>query len=248
MKKDRYSLNDYLEKYLAFEVDFLTEELKDQIVVADDDCYMLCYGFCDEFGKLNFHVLGIGSDPSQCDKGLDKAVMLKSYPASQMLQYPFVEIVPSQQAQDKCEKYLNLKFPIADDDSLHIARRMPFFDDFRDVDYPDIVTAHLLDLDNSRSVRLQIVDARVPGIVVAKAVEDDEENKIKKGDLFNIFPSFFDREKIILALRKENVVVADMEGELLQVDDDLEKVLMTKIEETLEDIKVRLLNKEKYKC
>lgn len=248
MKKDRYSLNDYLERYLVFEVDFLTEELKDQIEVADDDCYMLCYGFCDEFGKLNFHVLGIGSEPSQCDKGLDKAVMLKSYPASQMLQYPFVEIVPPKAAQEKCEKYLNLKFPLADDDSLHIARRMPFFDDFRDVDYPDIVTANLLDLDNSHSVRLQIVEAKTPGIVVAKAVEDDEKNKIKKGDLFNIFPSFFDREKIILALRKENVVVADMEGEFLQADDDLEKVLMTKIEETLEDIKVRLLNKEKYKC
>ena len=246
--ENRLSLKDYLEKYLIFEVDFLTEDVKDKVDVADDDCYMLCYGFCDEFGKLSFYVLAIGNDVENCTKGLEKPTMLKTYAASQMLKYPFEEIEPSQAAKEKCENFLNLKEPLSDNDSIHIARRMPFFDDFRDIDYPDIVQAQLLDLDKARSIRLRIVEASAPGIVVAKAIDDDQENKIKKGDLFNIFPSFFDGEKIILALRKENVVISNADGNLLQAEDDLEKLLMSKIEETLEEIKVRLTNKEKFKC
>ncbi|MCI5773908.1 MAG: hypothetical protein MR210_05030 [Erysipelotrichaceae bacterium] len=248
MEKIRYSLNEYLEKYLVFEVDFLTEDVKDQVNVQDDDCYMLCYGFCDEFGKFEFHVLAIGDRVDNCTKGLERPVMLKHYLASELLAYPFVEITPSEQAREKCERYLALKSPLSDDDSLHVARRMPFFDDFREVDYPDIVHAQLLDLENSHSIRLQIVDARMPGIVVAKAVEDDQANNVKKGDLYNIFPSFFDKEKIILAVKKENVVVSDMDGDIMQIEGDLEEVLMSKIEETLEEIKVRMMNKDKYKC
>ena len=246
--KNKYSLKDYLEKYLVFEVDFLTEDVKDKVDVAEDDCYMLCYGFCDEFGKLSFHVLAIGNDVENCTKGLEKATMLKAYDSSQMLNYPFVEIVPSRAAKEKCENFLNLKEPLSNDDSLHIARRMPFFDEFRDINYPDIVQAQLLDLEKARIVSLRIVEASTPGIVLAKAIEDDEENNIKKDDLFNIFPSFFDGEKIILALRKEEVVISNADGELVQAEDELERLLISKIEETLEEIKVRIANKEKYKC
>ena len=151
-------------------------------------------------------------------------------------------------AKEKCENFLNLKEPLSNDDSLHIARRMPFFDEFRDINYPDIVQAQLLDLEKARIVSLRIVEASTPGIVLAKAIEDDEENNIKKDDLFNIFPSFFDGEKIILALRKEEVVISNADGELVQAEDELERLLISKIEETLEEIKVRIANKEKYKC
>ena len=34
------SLDEYLERYLVFEADFLTDDVKNVVDVANDDCYM----------------------------------------------------------------------------------------------------------------------------------------------------------------------------------------------------------------
>ena len=79
MKVSDYFFTDYYHKYITIEADFLTEKLKKEIKVHEDDCYALCSSYLDEEGYLNFNVLSIGPSWAECTRGLKKKSMLGSF-------------------------------------------------------------------------------------------------------------------------------------------------------------------------
>ena len=81
------SLDEYLERYLVFEADFLTDDVKNVVDVANDDCYMLVYGYCGDKGRFKFMVLAIGNSIDNCTKGLDNPLPLIQYDVKDLLPY-----------------------------------------------------------------------------------------------------------------------------------------------------------------
>ena len=236
------SLNEYLERYLVFEADFLTDDVKNVVDVTNDDCYMLVYGYCGDKGRFKFMVLAIGNSIDNCTKGLDNPLPLIQYDVKDLLPYAYVEVDPSAKAKAKCEKYLSLKDPLSLDDTLRIARRMPMFDGFRNVDYPDVIKAELIDNKNAKEVLVRISDTKDFGVINGHIIDslcgpDGREVKL--------FPSLFDEEPCIIAMYSEHVkIVATSIGDLLKKLEELDDSTADKIDEIVES----KLSKMKYRC
>lgn len=244
MEKKRIgiSLDEYLERYLVFETDFLTDDVKDVVNVELDDCYMLVYGFCGKNGRFKFIVLAIGNGIDNCVKGLDNPLPLKQYDVKDLLPFEYVEVNPSAMAKAKCEKYIGLQDPLSLDDTLRIARRMPMFDGFRNVDYPDVIKAELIDNKEAKEVLVRISDTKEFGIVNGHIVETLTD---KDGKEVKLFPSLFDNEPCIIAMYSEHVkIIATSIGDLLKKLDELDDNTADKIDELVES----KLFKMKYRC
>ena len=233
------SLDEYLERFLAFEVDFLTEDVKDVVDVTADDSYMLCYGFCDGKGKFNFIVLAVGPNANECNKGLDISKPLKIYRAEELLQYPFEEVEPRLAAREKCSKYVNLRDPLSANDSLRLTRRMPMFDSYRDLDYPDVIEAEFLDGDKGMPVLVRITSSENYGIIsgcIVDSVHGENGREVK------LFPSLFDENPCIIAMPSEEVkIIAASFDDLINKFDD-------STIESIEDALMAATRKEKYRC
>ena len=67
-----YKFTDYYHQFVTIEVDELTDSLKDNIKVTNEDCYALCSSYCGRDGLLEFNVLAIGPSWEKCTKGYYK--------------------------------------------------------------------------------------------------------------------------------------------------------------------------------
>ena len=68
MKFTEMNFREYYHQILAFEVDDLTDQFKEQVDVDYEDCFMACGNYVDERGNLKFYVLGIGPAFDDCHK------------------------------------------------------------------------------------------------------------------------------------------------------------------------------------
>lgn len=239
---ENIKLQDYLEKYLVFEVDFLTDDVKNKVDVDLEDCYMLCYSFCDAHGRIEFMVLSIGDSVDNCVKGLSLPGPLKSYSYDEIMRFPFEEIAPTCEMVEKCEKLLNLKDPLMASDKLRKIRSIDVLDEFRDVNYPDIVKANVLVEDRMLEARVRLKTIDKYGMLVGRVIES-------KGDLekhlrVNVVVAGFADEKVVLAIPSEQL---DMFREKVHEHLSDEEDVMEELEEILDEISSEINGEMKYR-
>lgn len=239
---EKIKLQDYLEKYLVFEVDFLTDDVKNKVDVGLEDCYMLCYSFCDAHGRIEFMVLSIGDSVDHCVKGLNIPGPLKTYSYDEIMRFPFEEIVPTCEMVEKCEKLLNLKDPLMASDKLRKIRNIDVLDEFRDVNYPDIVRAYILAEDRmiEAKVRLKTIDKH--GMIVGRVIESKGE--VEKHMRVNVVVAGFADEKVILAIESKQL---DMFREKVNEHLSDEEDVIEELEEILDEISSKVNGEMKYR-
>lgn len=235
-------LQDYLEKYLVFEVDFLTDDVKNKVDVSLEDCYMLCYSFCDAHGRIEFMVLSIGDSVDNCVKGLELPGPLKSYSYDEIMRFPFEEIVPTCEMVEKCKKLLNLKDPLMASDKLRKIRSIDVLDEFRDVNYPDIVDAYVLLEDRMQEAKVRLKTIDKFGMIVGRVIESN--GNLEKHLRVNIVVAGFTDQKIVIAIpTKQLEVFREKVNEHLNDEEDV----MEELEEILDEVSAQINGEMKYR-
>ncbi len=138
MKVEEYRFTDYYHQYMTIEADDLTDLLKDQIEIHDDDCFALCSSYCARDGLLEFNVLSVGSSWENCTRGLDDEKMLGIFSIDQVIGREARIAESSLEMRQKNEPWLERRDYGIDEDLLK-TRLDPRLDGLRDVYYPDIV-------------------------------------------------------------------------------------------------------------
>ncbi len=199
------NFTDFYHKYVVIEADTLTEQLKDRIDVSIDDCYALCSSYCASDGLLIFNVLSIGSSWDDCRRGLDQKAMLGFYPMDQVLHCEMRLIEPDAEMIRKNEGWIERMDSGVDEDLLTI-REDPRLDDLRDVCYPDIILAGIIN-----SYEISEYDFRITGVTgpfltgcfeQANELYDPEDNVC-------LLPYVYDETFRMLALFAENRLSTD---------------------------------------
>lgn len=138
MKVEDYRLTDYYHQYMTIEADDLTDLLKDQIEIHEDDCFALCSSYCARDGLLEFNVLSVGSSWENCTRGLEKEEMLGIFSIDQVIGREARIAESSLEMREKNEPWLERRDYGTDEDLLR-TRLDPRLDGLRDIYYPDIV-------------------------------------------------------------------------------------------------------------
>ncbi len=133
MKYTELKYRDYYHKYIVFEVDNLTDEVKDMVSVSQEDSFMLCYSYVDNAGELMFAVLSIGKSYDDCTKGLELEEELDIYSGMLMSIFDCKVIKPNMKMiskayniSKKLENISNELKEILEEDSLDFVRN-PYF-------------------------------------------------------------------------------------------------------------------------
>ena len=130
MKVGEYRFTDYYHQFMTIEADDLTEELKDQIEIHDDDCFALCSSYCARDGLLEFNVLSVGSSWENCTNGLEKPEMLGVFSIDQVFDKTARIAEPTYEMIQKNTPWMERRDAGTDDDLL-MTRRDPRLDGLR---------------------------------------------------------------------------------------------------------------------
>ncbi len=138
-----FRYRDYFHKILAFEVDNLTDDLKDIVDITDEDCYILCTNFIDANGELTFAVLSVGNSFDNITKGLEIDNELMTYKGIDLAFFECKIINPSIRAIakgyniiKKLENTNDVLEEIRNEHALDFVRN-PFFPDKLQVKYSE---------------------------------------------------------------------------------------------------------------
>ncbi len=197
---------DYFHKYLVFEVDNLTDELKDIVDVNDDDCFMLCSNYVNNEGQLMFAVLGVGNSLDNCNKGLDIDDELKVYSSFDLAYYDATIINPNFRMMVKgnmvIDKYENTSIEqeeIRNETSLDFVRN-PFFPDNLIVKY------NTEDLNNDFDIKV----TKIGDYIIEGVVEASELNELNGGIVKAISYSNMGERRLITVVANDDISDEDM--------------------------------------
>ncbi len=164
---------DYFHKILAFEVDNLTDELKDVVDVDVDDCYILCSNFVDKNGELMFAVLSIGNRFDNCTKGLDIDKELKVYYGYELALFECKVVEPSLKAISKA--FIITKRLENTNEELEEIRNEPSLDFIRNPFFPDSLTVKY-----NQNSNFNIKVTKIGDWIIEGVLEDSEMEGIVK--------------------------------------------------------------------
>ena len=197
---------DYFHKYLVFEVDNLTDELKDIVGVSDDDCFMLCSNYVNSDGQLMFAVLSVGNSVDSCYKGLDIDEELKVYSSFDLAYYDatlinlnFRMMVKGNLVIDKYEKTSIEQEEIRNETSLDFVRN-PFFPDNLIVKY------NTEDLNNDFDIKV----TKIGDYIIEGVVEASELNELNGGIVKAISYSNMGERRLITVVANDDISDEDM--------------------------------------
>ena len=174
MKVAETLLNDYYHKFITIEADDLTDLLKDEIEVEEDDCFALCSAYCGRDGLLEFNVLSIGPSWERCTKGLDNNKMLGIFTIDQVFDCECR--IPNSDARmiEKNTPYIEEMDEGWDEDLLS-TRLDARLDDLRDLFYPDVVLTGIILENHLTEYMMRITGVKGP-FLVGKLYEEPNED------------------------------------------------------------------------
>ena len=135
-----YRFTDYYHQYITIEADALTDTLKENIDIQEEDCYALCSCYCKKDGSIFFNVLSVGPSWEKCDKGLDNGKMLGYWAMEQVQDMEARLPQPSYEMIQKNVPFLKTQEQEEDEDLL-LMRKDGRLDDIRDIYNADTVMA-----------------------------------------------------------------------------------------------------------
>lgn len=179
--------SDYYHQYIVIEADDLTESLKDQIAVHNDDCFALCSSFIDQEGALKFNVLGIGNSWQRCTRGLRRRKMLGILNADEVAEKDSRLITPDMRMLRKNTDWILEQEKYADTDLL-ATRNDSRLDNVRDYDYPDVVEVGILHKDRIREYGMLMTGFNGPFLEGTLAEEPMQDIGIHLNTLIRALP------------------------------------------------------------
>ncbi len=199
MKVGEYRFTDYYHQFMTIEADDLTEELKDQIEIHDDDCFALCSSYCARDGLLEFNVLSVGSSWENCTKGLERPEMLGVFSIDQVFDKTARIVEPSYEMIQKNTPWMERRDAGTDDDLL-MTRLDPRLDGLRDPYYPDIVLTGIVVDQTVNEYDMRITGIKGPFLTGTIEVEPDEDLGIHLDDPIWALPYLIGNECRLFAL------------------------------------------------
>jgi hypothetical protein len=142
-----YPFHDYYHAFMVIEADDLTDQLKDQITINENDCYALVSGYCDEDGMVLFSVLAVGDAWDHCKKGLRRKAMLGSFTMADVFDAEAQRVEePTPWMIQKNALFLKDREKAVDPDILYL-RKDQRLDPLRMPGFADVVLADYLHQD-----------------------------------------------------------------------------------------------------
>lgn len=174
MRLGEIRLNDYYHQYITIEADDLTDLLKDEISVKEEDCFALCSSYCGRDGLLEFNVLSIGDSWENCTKGLRLNKMLGIFTIDQVFDCEARLVEPNARMIKKNAPFLEMVDDGWDEDILS-TRLDSRLDDLRDPFYPDVVMTGIILENQIMEYMMRITGVKGP-FLVGKLEEEPNED------------------------------------------------------------------------
>lgn len=187
MLLQEYKFTDYYHQFVTLEVDELTDLLKDNIKVNDDDCYALCSSYCGRDGLLEFNVLAIGPSWEKCTKGLRLNKMLGIFTIDQVLNVEARIAEPSVRMIEKNTKFIKEMDEGWSDEILE-TRLDERLDDIRDIFYPDVVYTGIIINNYIMEYPMRITGIKGPFLVGCLDEEPDDKTGLHFDDPIYALP------------------------------------------------------------
>jgi hypothetical protein len=190
MKLREMGFRDYYHNYVVLEADALTEECSRAVTVKEQDCFILCSSFIDGDGSLRFHVLSIGQEWHDCEKGLCKEEILGEFTPEQLAGLEARTVEPTQRMIDKNSAFLAGKYQ---DVPSHLmeTRENTLLDTIRDDFYPDVVKAGFIEEAGIREYDMRLCRFSGP---FAEGVLLEDSQEYAAGTVLRTLPYSFGSE------------------------------------------------------
>ncbi|MBR3349473.1 MAG: hypothetical protein IKG55_05285 [Solobacterium sp.] len=212
MRVDEYRFTEFYHQFITIEADELTDKLKDEYDVNEDDCYALCSSYCARDGFLEFNVLSVGPDWSTCTKGLEKKEMLGSFTIDQVYDKEARIVDPDYSMIAKNAPFLEEMDSGYDEDFLK-TRLDPRLDMLRDIAYPDLVLAGIPANDSIREFEVRITGVKGPFLMTSLEEEPPEDIGIHLDDPLWTLPYIYDGVCHLYAMYAGNNLTNDQISE-----------------------------------
>lgn len=199
MLVEELKLTEYYHQFITIEVDELTELLKDNIKVEEDDCYALCSSYCNKDGLLEFNVLAIGPTWEKCTKGLRSKKMLGTFTIDQVFECEARVADASPLMVEKNTKYINEKDEGVNEEVL-ATRLDERLDDLRDTFYPDVVYTGVIFNHFIMEYPMRITGVKGPFLVGKLDEEPDEKTGLHYDDPIYALPYMQEKKTRLFAL------------------------------------------------
>lgn len=180
MKVIEYRFTDYYHQYITIEADTLTDSLKENIEIQDDDCYALCSCWCKEDGTIMFNVLSIGASWEKCSKGLSDPKILGNWTMEEVQDFEARLAEPIPLMMNKNIPYIDSVEPEEDED-MYTLRSDARLDDIRNPYNADIVMASFVSEQGLEDYEVHLTG--LDGLFVLGYVMDSEEHDSVKAIL-----------------------------------------------------------------
>lgn len=177
----------YYHQYVAVEADDLTEELKDQIQVHDDDCFMLCTSCIDPDGELVFGVLGVGSSWQNCNRGMRRKRILGEIPAVLLADREIRTVQPDLNIIRRSQAWI-LSLEAGTDEDVMDSRTDSRLNSLRNFVFPDNVMTGILNRDRIREYEMKITGYNGPFLEGLLAEEPDSPIGIHQNEMIRALP------------------------------------------------------------
>ncbi|NLC97261.1 MAG: hypothetical protein GX675_06815 [Erysipelotrichaceae bacterium] len=197
---------DYFHKFLVFEVDNLTDDLKEVVDVTNEDCFMLTFNYVDNFGQLMFGVLSIGDRVDNCVKGLDIENPLAIYSGFDLSFFDASVIQPNFKMLTKGYNILE-QYEYTNDD-LDEIRSETSLDFVRNPFFPDNLLVQYANgsLENDFDIKV----TKIGDYIIEGIVEADELNDLNGGLVKAIPYSNMGERRLITVVANEDISDEDM--------------------------------------
>lgn len=181
MKLEEMYFTDWYHQFITIEADDLTEQLKDEIKVNEDDCYALCCSYCNQDGLVCFNVLAIGNTWETCTRGLRYKRMLGTFTIDQVADKEARVCEPDYQMAKKNAEFILMMDEDVDEDILE-TRKDPRLDEVRDIYYPDLVMTGLIQDASITDYLMRITGVDGPFLKGVLVQEPEKEIGVHEGD------------------------------------------------------------------
>lgn len=211
-----YKFTDYYHQFVTIEVDELTDSLKDNIKVTNEDCYALCSSYCGRDGLLEFNVLAIGPSWEKCTKGLRLKKMLGIFTMDQVFDCEARIADPDMRMIEKNEDFIN-EMDEGWSEELIQTRLDGRLDDIRDIFYPDVVYTGIIKNNYIMEYPMRITGIKGPFLVGLLDEEPDEKSGLHYDDPIYALPYLQEDSCRLFAL----FVGEDLSDDEIQIRDKI---------------------------
>ncbi len=197
---------DYFHKFLVFEVDNLTDDLKDVLDINEDDCFILCSNYVDDSGLLMFAVLSVGNSVDNCKKGLDLDNALGIYSGFDLALFDAEVIEPDFRMISKA--YGISKIYEHTNDELDEIRNETSLDFVRNPFFPDnlLIRYNTESFDNDFDIKI----TKIGDYIIEGVVEDNDLGDLNGGIVKAIPYSNMGERRLITVVANENITDEEM--------------------------------------